>query len=216
MIRRVSHRLRGLRRDQRGATLLEFAFVAPIMVLMIMAGLETGYTVYLKTIAGGVLETNARAASLEGATESQFDSDIRTAMRRILPKYARADENIILTKKNYTDYSRINAAEKITIDHNSNGVVDAPADWDNDGDIDGGDCWIDEDGNNAYGTNEGASGLGGSDDGVFYTVRLELPRLFPMSSMMGLSEKLVVSVRTLVINQPYGTQTVRPTVCRTV
>ncbi len=215
MIWRIRSLASALRQDRRGATLVEFAYIAPVMVLMIMAGLETGYTMYLKTVAAGTLETSARAASLEGATESQFDGDIRTAMKRILPNYARTDDNIILTKKNYTDYSRIDAAEKITVDHNGNGVLDAPFDYNGDGTPDQ-DCWIDEDLNGAYGTNEGASGLGGPDDGVFYTVTLELPRLFPMASMMGLSETLTVTARTLVINQPFGTQTVRPTLCREV
>ena len=35
-----------------------------------------------------------------------------------------------------------------------------------------------------------------------------------MASMMGLSENLSITVRTLVINQPFGVQVVRPTVCR--
>lgn len=204
MTRGVRSLLRPLCHDTRAATLVEFAFVAPILILMIMAGLDSGYTIYLQSVASGTLEARARAASLEGATESQFDSEIRSAMRNIMPSYAEADENIILTKKNYTDYSRIDAAEKITTDANSNGVLDV------------GDCWLDEDENGEFGTNEGASGLGGPDDGVFYTVTLKLPRLFPMASMMGLSEEQTVTARTLVINQPYGTQAVRPTECREV
>lgn len=213
---RPLRKLATLRRDKRGASVMEFGLVAPVMVLMTMAGFEAGYTIYLKTIAAGVLEHQARAASLEGSTETQFDADVRTAIRRIMPVYAQADENIVLTKKNYTDYSRINAAEKITRDRNNNGILDAPFDANNDGTIqdEEKDCWIDEDNNGAFGTNEGASGLGGPDDGVFYTVELKLPRLFPMASMMGMSENLSVTVRTLVINQPFGTQTVRPTVCK--
>lgn len=181
---------------------MEFGFVAPVLVLMFMAAFESGYTIYLKTVAAGTLESRARSASLEGATESQFDADIRRAMYGILPTYARNAGNIVLTKRNYTDFSRIDAPEKITTDANSDGILDI------------GDCWLDEDLNGQYGTNEGASGLGGPDDGVFYTVRLQLPRLFPMASMMGMSPDLTVTVNTLVINQPYGTQTIRPTECR--
>ena len=201
MTRRLRHFLR-LRRDERGATLMEFGFVAPVLVLMLMAGFESGYTIYLKTVAAGVLEDRARSASLEGATESQFDSDIHRSMRRILPRYARDDDSITLTKKNYTDYSRINAPEKITTDVNGDGVLDI------------GDCWLDEDMNGEFGVNEGANGLGGPDDSVFYTVNIEFPRLFPMTGLIGMSENVSVTVRTLVINQPYGTQSVRPTECR--
>lgn len=189
-------------RDEQGATLMEFGFVAPVMVLMLMAGFESGYTIYLKTVAAGVLESRARAASLEGATESQFDSDVRRAMLHIMPQYAREPENVTMVKRNYSDYSRIDAPEKITTDADSDGILDI------------GDCWLDEDLNGEFGTNEGASGLGGPDDGVFYAVTIEFPRLFPMASMMGMSEDVSITVRTLVINQPYGTQSVRPTECR--
>lgn len=203
MTRRGSF-LRRLRSDREGATVMEFGLVAPVMVLLLMAGFETGYGIYLKTVAAGTLEARARAASLEGATESQFDTEIRHAMKRIMPAYARDDANIALSKRNYTDYSRIDAPEKITLDNNSDGILDV------------GDCWLDEDFNDAFGTNEGASGLGGPDDGVFYAVTISFPRMFPMVSMMGLSENVSVTVRTLVINQPFGTQLERPTKCREV
>jgi Flp pilus assembly protein TadG len=213
MIRRLPALSRTARRDERGAALIEFAFVFPILLMMIMAGFDAGYAVYLQSVASGALEARARSASLNGATESQFNSEIRAAMFTILPNYA-TDDDITLTKKNYTDYSRIDAAENITTDHNGNGVIDAPADWDSDGSMDTGDCWRDEDNNGVYGTNEGADGLGGPDDGVFYTVTLEIPRLFPLAALMGLSANQKVTARTLVINQPYGTQSERPILCR--
>lgn len=204
MIARFRPLRQAVRRDERGATIVEFALVAPVMLMMIMGGLDAGYTVYLQSVASGTLEARARSASLEGATESQFDSDIRKSMRNILPAYARTDDHVALIKKNYTDYSRIDAAEKITTDADGDGILDV------------GDCWLDEDENGQYGTNGGGDGLGGPDDGVYYTVTLTVPRLFPLASMMGLPEDQIITARTLVINQPYGTQVVRPTVCRTV
>lgn len=202
-MRRLRTLSRLVRRDERGAAVMEFGFVAPVMFLMIMAGFDAGYSIYLRSVANGALEARARAASLNGATESQFDREIRAAMYAVLPAYAENDDSIILTKKNYTDYSRINAAEKITTDVNTNGVLDI------------GDCWLDEDGNGLFGTNEGADGLGGADDGVYYTVTLKFPRLFPLASMIGLPEEQSITVKTLVINQPYGTQQDRTTECRT-
>jgi hypothetical protein len=202
MIRRLRSLPRSLRRDRSGIAATEFGLVAPVLFMMIMAGFDAGYSVYLQSVAAGTLEDKARQASLSGSTESQFDFRVRSAMRKILPDYAQANDNIVLTKKNYTDYSRIDAAEKITTD------------VDEDGELDVGDCWLDEDGNGEYGTNEGADGLGGADDGVYYTVTLTFPRLFPLASMIGLSEDQTITVRTLVINQPYGTQEARETVCK--
>lgn len=194
--------IRRMLRDQSGATLLEFAFVAPVLVLMLIGGMDVGYTIYIQSIASGTLESVSRSGSLEGATESQIRHDIRQSIFNILPNYAQADSNVTVTTKNYTDYSRINSAEKIVLDN------------DNDGTVDSGDCWIDEDANNLFGTNEGKNGIGGADDSVYYTVDISVRNLFPMHAMLGLPATRTITVKTLVVNQPYGSQATRPTVCK--
>jgi TadE-like protein len=194
--------LKLIKQDQQGATLLEFAFVAPVFCLMLMGGMDVGYGIYVRAIGSGTLEAAARKGSLEGATPSQIRADIRTAIYKILPKSSRTTSNVVITTKSYTDYSRIDAAEKITVDVNSNGVVET------------GDCWIDEDGNNQYGTNEGLDGMGGADDSVYYVVDINLKKLFPFYKMANMPENQTLTVKTLVINQPYASQAVRPQVCK--
>ena len=56
--------MRTLRRDARGVTLLEFGFVAPPLMLTIMAIGDLGYQAYWHAVARGVLEKAARAASV--------------------------------------------------------------------------------------------------------------------------------------------------------
>ena len=201
--------------NEDGAALVEFAFVAPVFLLMMMGAFDIGYGLYIRTIAAGTLEASARSGSLEGATQSQLTDDIRASIKQILPNYAQGEDNIKVTPKNYTDYSRIDAAEKITVDHNDNGVLDPPEETDENGNgtIDGGDCWLDEDLNGEFGVNEGANGLGGADDGVYYNVTISLPRLFPMNSMLGWPDEQTITVKTLIVNQPYSAQSTRPTVC---
>lgn len=196
--------LKRIRRDEGGATLVEFAFVAPVVLLMLIGGMDVGYSIYIRSVANGALESVARSGSLEGATESQIRFDIRRNVKTILPNFAANDANIVVTTKNYTDYSRINAAEKIVVDNDSDGVLDV------------GDCWIDEDGNNQFGTNEGKDGIGGADDSVYYNVAITVPNLFPVNGLLGLPATRTINVKTLVVNQPYGQQATRPTVCRTV
>jgi Flp pilus assembly pilin Flp len=191
-----------LKRDQRGATILEFGFVAPVFCLMLMGGMDVAYSIYIRTIASGTLEHAARTGSLEGATPSQIRSAIRANIYNILPNNARTESNVVIETKSYTDYSRIDAAEKITVDNDNDGVVDS------------GDCWIDEDANNEYGTNEGLSGMGGSDDSVYYNVDITYNKLFPFYKMVGMPQSQTLTVKTLVINQPYGTQASRPQVCQ--
>jgi Flp pilus assembly pilin Flp len=200
MTRQIKN-LRRIGRDENGAALVEFAFVAPVFLMMLMAAMDIGYGLYIRAIASGTLEASARAGSLQGATESQLTAGIREDIFKILPEYARNDDNVAITTKNYTDYSRIDSAEKITVDN------------DDDGELDEGDCWIDEDGNNEFGVNEGANGIGGADDGVYYDVTITMPALFPLYDMLNLPAEQSITVKTLVINQPFGVQAIRPTVC---
>jgi Flp pilus assembly pilin Flp len=211
--------LRKLRLDQSGATIIEFAFVAPVFIVMLIGGMDLGYSTYIRTIAAGTLDAAARSGSLESATDSAVQDQITDSISKILPNYARrycdprtplaqGQEScashpgyLYLETKNYTNYSRIQSAEKIVLDGNNNGSVDA------------GDCWIDEDANNAYGVNEGLNGRGGADDGVYYTVHIVMKNLFPMNSLLGLPETRAITVKTLVINQPFRAQTSHPTVC---
>lgn len=188
--------------DNRGAALIEFAFIAPVFLTLLMGGLDAGYSVYLNTVAAGTIESTARASSLAGATESQFNRDVRTAVAKLLPTSVDPVSAITITQKNYKNFSRIGEPEKLTTDKNGNGLLDS------------GDCWLDEDNDGEFGMNNGASGIGGPDDAVYHIVQVTVPRLFPVHELIGLSENTVVTVKTLVINQPYGAQPVRPTVCK--
>lgn len=194
-----------IRKDEQGATLLEFTFVAPIFVMMLLGGLDMGYSLYLRTVGAGTLEAAARRASLEGATEATMDAQIRTEMNKLLPQNQRANPDAVtILKKSYTDYSRVQQPEVINIDNNNNGVLDI------------GDCWLDEDEDGDFGVNQGRTGLGGSDDAVYYAVTMAIPRLFPMHTVLGWDATQRVTVKTVIINQPYGAQPIPPTECRSV
>ena len=190
-------------RNDEGATLVEFTFVAPIFVMMLLAGLDVGYSLYLRNVGSGTLEATARTASLQGASQATLEANIRTAMNKLLPADQRNVAGAItISQKSYSDYSRVNQSEIITVDANNDGVLD----------ID--DCWLDEDEDGLFGINQGRAGLGGSDDAVYYTVTMAIPRLFPMNKVLGWNDTQSVTVKTVVINQPYGAQPIPPTVCR--
>lgn len=204
MMRRWSNIAR-IRGNEDGSTLLEFAFVMPVFVMMLLGGLDVGYSLYLRTVGSGTLESAARSASLQGATEAELDTKVREAMSDLLPRSQRADPNAVkIVKKSYSDYSRVDQPEIMNFDADDDGVLD----------ID--DCWLDEDENGEFGINQGRAGLGGSDDAVFYTVNMAIPRLFPMHTLVGWDETQRVSVTTVIINQPYGAQPIPPTVCREI
>ena len=58
---------RALRRDQSGATVVEFALVAPIALLLIMGTLELGYQQYVATVLNGAMDQAGAIPALKAA-----------------------------------------------------------------------------------------------------------------------------------------------------
>ena len=52
------------RRDEDGAAIIEFAFVAGPMVLLLLGGLELGYNSYVRSTMQGALNDAARTAAV--------------------------------------------------------------------------------------------------------------------------------------------------------
>lgn len=201
MIRLTSHIAR-LKRDEKGAALVEFAFVAPVFIVMLMAGLDLGYRVYLQSVIAGTVESVARRSAVGGMSTSDVDSEIVRMVNLILPSSARNDPNAIqITKKSFDNFSSIGNPEKITSDTAPVGAYNA------------GDCYEDANRNNLYDASGGSTGIGGAEDVIYYEVDVRFPRLFPMASLLGWDAEQRSSVKTIVRNQPYGAQATPPVRC---
>tara|TARA_B100000686_G_C16689239_1_gene916631 strand:- start:378 stop:1010 length:633 start_codon:yes stop_codon:yes gene_type:complete len=196
-----------LHSDDRGAAIIEFAFVAGPMVLLLLGGLELGYNSYVRSTMQGALNDAARKAAVEfpiidveGDTVSeQVENMIRTTVQHVAPK-----AEVKVTPKSYFDFSDIGNPEKLMTDHNGNGEFDA-AD---------GDCWEDANRNGAYDMDAGGDGNGGADDVVLYTASVSTPRLLPLHGFIpGVGPNYKLTLKTAVRNQPYKTQSAPPVIC---
>lgn len=190
MIGRIASRLRRLRDDQRGTTLLEFALISPPLILTIMGMGDLGYQSYLRAVTRGVLEKAARSASVGTLNSADLDTYIQTQMSAINAKNGTTST----TKKSYYNFSRVGKPEKITTDT-------APL-----GSYNTGDCYEDANGNGTYDTAGGSSGLGSADDIVYYEVTVSMPRMFPMAKLLGWSATQSATASTMVRNQPWANQ----------
>ena len=195
------------RRDEDGAAIIEFAFVAGPMVLLLLGGLELGYNSYVRSTMQGALNDAARTAAVgfpiidvEGDTVSeQVENMIRKTVQHVAP-----NAEIDVTPKSYFDFSDIGNPEKLMTDHNGNGEFDA-AD---------GDCWEDANGNGVYDTDAGGDGNGGADDVVLYTAFVSTPRLLPLHGFIpGVGPNFELTLKTAVRNQPYKTQSTPAVIC---
>ena len=54
-----------LKRDEKGATIVEFAFIVGPMFLLLIGGLELGYNSYVRSTMQGALNDAARTAAVE-------------------------------------------------------------------------------------------------------------------------------------------------------
>jgi Flp pilus assembly pilin Flp len=185
-------------RDERGATLTEFGFVAPPFLLILLGTLDLGYIMYIDTLAKSRLHQVARAASTGGLSEAEIRNRINEAMDDLLLSSAREPDVEVAS---YFDFTDIGKPEKLTLDNNGNGMLDP------------GDCFLDSNENEEFDTNTGAPGTGGPDDIVTYTVTVQSPHLFPFASLFGGKDTFSVTNSTAVRNQPFGTQVEDPEFC---
>ncbi len=183
-----------LRADRRGATLIEFAIVAPVMLLLLMGLMDASYRIYVQAILNGAMQQAGRQASLEsgpGALATIDDNVVKT-VREVARNLTWESSH-----KSFSDYTKI-GPEPIK-DLNGNGVLDP------------GECYSDINNNNVWDADPGKTGGGGAKDSVVYTMTIHYPRVFPMAGLMGWSEVQDVTSTTILKNQPYSTQnTVTP------
>ena len=189
MIKPILKKIR-LLGDERGATLVEFGLVAAPFFLMLLGIMDLGYRGYVDTVSKSVLHKVARDASTGEMTTAQIKQQVNDGLDDLVLKNA----VIEVSTESYFDFTNIGKPEKLTVDNNNNGEVDP------------GDCFIDNNGNDVFDTDYGIAGTGGPDDIVNYKIEIVSPRLFPLASMIGLDDTMIISNSTAVRNQPFGAQ----------
>lgn len=177
--------------DERGATLVEFAFVAPILMTMIMGIFDMAHTQYTSALVNGAMQKAGRDLTLEsaGSQQSNIDQSVIDAVSTVAPSNA----TVTLEKLSHFDFSDIGEAEDFD-DANGNGVCD------------NNELFEDDNGNGQWDADKGQSGIGGARDAVLYTATVTYPRLFPMAEMVGLSKTVTVQTSTVLRNQPFDEQ----------
>ncbi len=186
-----------LRKDEEGATLMEFGLVVGPLMMIMLGVTDLGYQGYLDTLAKSKLHEIARQASTGSMTVQDIEDKVEEELKPLLLKGVEPKVFV----KSYFDFTSIGKPEKLTTDTNG------------DGNLDSGDCYLDGNRNDTFDVNFGNTGTGGPDDIVNYTIEIESPRLFPLAKMFGWSEKMKSTNSTAVRNQPYGDQTEIPEIC---
>ena len=189
-------------RDDRGAALVEFAFVAPVMLILIMGLSDLLFQSYAQSVLTGEVQKAARDSAVEGgaALAGTIDAKVISRMTPLLKNLTQscattpaANPVWCATRKSYDSFSAV-APEPFT-DANSNGIRDP------------GECFTDLNGNRAWDADPGATGQGGASAITVYTMTVTFPRIFPVAGLLGWAPFKTIRASTVLKNQPYATQT---------
>ncbi|KQS04781.1 hypothetical protein ASG11_11395 [Sphingomonas sp. Leaf357] len=202
-------RLRQMLRDRRGATLVEFALVSPVMLLMLMGLGDLLYQVYTQAVLNGAVQKAARDAGIEGGSDATgtIDGKVVALMTPLIKNLTMNCDtpapasSYCVTRKTYDTFGEV-APEPI-MDKNGNGVLDP------------GECFTDVNGNGVWDPDPGITGQGGASAVTLYTMSITYPRVFPVAGLIGWSKSQTISSTTLLKNQPYASQNINTnaTVC---
>lgn len=177
-------------RDTAGVTAVEFAFVAPVLLLLIFGILEFS----LIMLATNMMESATAISSRLGKTGYSSAGNSREAT--ILASIAKHAGMILdtsqltITSKYYEQFDAIGDAEPWN-DKNHNGIAEAGE-------------YTDVNGNGQYDSDMGLAGYGNADDIVVYTVsypwRIATPIL---SNIIGTNGIFTITTHAVVKNEPY-------------
>jgi len=190
--------LQRLRRDDRAATLTEFGFVGPVLIVMLVGLFDIAHTQYTSAMVNGAMQKAGRDISLEsaGSTEAEIDARVQAQIKTVIPKTA----TITLEKLSHFDFSDIGEEEPYT-DMNSDKICNNNEPYEDTND------------NGQWDANRGKSGIGGARDAVLYTAVVTYPRLFPLDAFVpGVNANAKVRASSVLRNQPYDAQSTQVTV----
>lgn len=179
-----------LARDTGGSTVVEFAFVAPIFVVMLVGILDTSMNLYASSMLDGIMQKAGRDFTLEDARsrEDELEGYIRSQVGTVAP-------NAVVTfeRKSYFDFGDVGQPE-LYDDENEDGVCN-----DNE-------RFEDVNDNGQWDTDRGQESFGGARDAVLLTATATYPRLLPMANLIGLDDTVSLQSNTVLRNQPYDNQ----------
>ena len=189
---------RRLARDERGATLPEFAFVLPTFLVLLFGIFDIGQMIYAQSVLQGAMQDAGRDAGLESGPNqlANIDQYIKDQTRAIVfgnPKYT-------LERTNYKSFNDVGRPEDFE-DKARGGIKNGV--YDND------ECFWDENASGEWEGDVGADGIGGAKDVAVYTATIQYDRVFPLWKLIGLSDTSTISASTALRNQPYGPQAAR-------
>ena len=189
-------RLRRILTDARGATIVEFALIAPVLIGLLLSILEVGYQGYVTAVVQGALSKASRLVTVGDKTSGDVVTIIKSEVQAVVPA-----QYVTVSTRRYFNYSNVGKPEKITSDIDPKGVFNL------------GDCFEDANNNGVYDATPGDDGVGTADDVVYYTVKVVYPNLTPVGALLAWAPTRSVNASTVIRNQPFTSRAQPTNIC---
>jgi Flp pilus assembly protein TadG len=178
-------------RCEDGITALEFAFIAPAFLLIIMGIIEFSLIMFTTTVMESATNTTSRLGKTgydpSGVTRQQAIMNSITSRTAGLLDPAK----ISLSSTVYSDFNDVGQPEPCV----SPATAPCPGV--------AGTNFVDVNGNGAWDSDMGQAGLGNAGDVVVYSVSYPWPIMSPLVVPI-LGSTFTITVRTVVRNEPFS------------
>lgn len=188
---------RAIATDDRGATIVEFALILPVLCTLLLGALDYAHGLYMQSVLQGTIQKAARDSSLETATTTVQDA-IDTRVRNQL-HLLHNGATVTFARRYYRTFSTAAAALRESFVDSASGPY-------KDNICNNGESYTDANNNNVWDSDGGDSGQGGARDIVVYTVRVTYPDLLPIDRFVGGNGTTSFTASTVLSNQPFGDQ----------
>lgn len=179
------------RRCTRGVTAVEFAFIAPVLCLIVMGIVEVAMIMFAQTVMESAIFQASRTGKTGYVESGQTQQEtIEAAINRMAGLIMDTNQ-ITLTSKYYDNFSNVEQAEPF-VDLDGDGVRDEAENY-TDTNMNG---QYDED---TY----GVSGTGSASQIVLYTATYPWAINTPLVSQFFNNGTVTITARTVIRNEPY-------------
>lgn len=185
---RVHTHLRRIMGGDSGATIVEFAMVAPIFLVLLVGGLDVGHSIYARAILSGAVEAAARSSALESGDTVAADAMVLNSVSSVLPSV-----ELTTQRTSYFDFSDIGRPERWT-DSNGNDTCD------------NNEPFIDENRSGNWESDVGVTGNGSANDVVVYHVEARYRPIFVIPFLTEPDGERTIVATAVRKNQPYALQ----------
>lgn len=177
-----------LKQDETGATIVEFALIAPVLVVTLMGLFDFSYNFYAETMIEGAVQKAARDSTIEhyANNPSALDDRVEHAVQSVV-----FDADVEFVRTGYTNYADVGRPEDWT-DTNGDGIC-----ADNE-------PFEDANGNGQWDPDRALEDTNGARSAVLYEVNATYDRAFPMAELLGFEDTVTVTARTVLRNQPFN------------